>query len=254
MFDTALMGSDHEKSEYLQHILISVATGRGEDKYESEYVDLRRHFLSHQECKNLLPEFVRRNRDLSQFWTFIQQKKGYAARKAFIWDEFSKLLKYLEQMEKNPVSDRLSSKTPQEFGANTIREQIQKGLERIGNDPDGALTIARTILESTCKFIADERGVEYAEDIKLPLLYKKIARELNLSPDRRYEKIFKQILSGCSGIVTGLGRLRTKLGDAHGQGVEPVKPVSRHAELAVCLAGSMAIFLLKTHEAEQHKT
>src|ERR1019366_2124876 len=36
----------------------------------------------------------------------------------------------------------------------------------------------------------------------------------------------------------------------HGQGKRPVKPLPRHAELAVNMAGSMASFLLATFEAK----
>ena len=42
-----------------------------------------------------------------------------------------------------------------------------------------------------------------------------------------------------------------RLGDAHGQGKRPVKPLPRHAELAVNMAGSMASFLLVTFEAKR---
>ena len=69
-----------------------------------------------------------------------------------------------------------------------------------------------------------------------------------MSPDQHNEKLFKQILDGCSGIVSGLGSLRNSLGDAHGQGKRPVKPAPRYAELAVNLAGAVALFLVTTFE------
>lgn len=49
-------------------------------------------------------------------------------------------------------------------------------------------------------------------------------------------------------MVEGLGALRNKISDAHGQGKLNVKPSSRHAELAVNLAGTMAVFLFSTWE------
>jgi hypothetical protein len=54
-------------------------------------------------------------------------------------------------------------------------------------------------------------------------------------------------------VVEGLGALRNRLSDAHGQGKRPVKPASRHAELAVNLAGATAVFLAATHEASSPK-
>ena len=85
-------------------------------------------------------------------------------------------------------------------------------------------------------------------------LYKLTAKELNLAPEKHGEKLFKQILGGCSGIVNGLGSLRNKLGDAHGKGRKPVKPQARHAELAVNLAGAMALFLVSTYQANKKQT
>lgn len=74
---------------------------------------------------------------------------------------------------------------------------------------------------------------------------------MNLSASQHNEEVFKQILGGCSAIVSGLGTLRNRLGDAHGQGKMPVKPSARHAELAVNLSGSMALFLISTWRNKQ---
>jgi hypothetical protein len=96
--------------------------------------------------------------------------------------------------------------------------------------------------------------IEFNEtNIELSELYKMTAKELNLSPDQHNEPIFKQILGGCSGIVNGLGTLRNKYGDAHGSSPITVKPKPRHAELAVNLAGTMALFLISTYEAKTLK-
>jgi hypothetical protein len=53
-------------------------------------------------------------------------------------------------------------------------------------------------------------------------------------------------LGGCTSVVEGLGALRNKVGDAHGQGKRPVRVSPRHAHLAVNLAGTMATFLIET--------
>ena len=57
-------------------------------------------------------------------------------------------------------------------------------------------------------------------------------------------------LRPCTSVVEGLGALRNRLSDAHGQGKSGVKPASRHAELAVNLAGALAVFMLATREAQ----
>jgi hypothetical protein len=44
--------------------------------------------------------------------------------------------------------------------------------------------------------------------------------------------------------------MRRRVNASHGQGKRSVKPLPRHAELAVNMAGSMASFLLATFEAK----
>ncbi len=51
----------------------------------------------------------------------------------------------------------------------------------------------------------------------------------------------------------GLGSMRNKLSDSHGKGASQPKPKTRHAELAVNLAGTMANFLIQTFEEYKKK-
>ncbi|CAB3975658.1 hypothetical protein BCO9919_07005 [Burkholderia cenocepacia] len=48
----------------------------------------------------------------------------------------------------------------------------RKVLEWRESDPEGAITMARTLLESTCKHILDELEVTYGESPELPELYR----------------------------------------------------------------------------------
>lgn len=94
--------------------------------------------------------------------------------------------------------------------------------------------------------------MSYSSDVDLPKLYRLTADTLNIAPSQHTEHVFKQILGGCTSVVEGLGALRNRVGDAHGQGRRAIKPAPRHAHLAVNLSGAMAIFLVDTWEA--HKT
>ena len=125
----------------------------------------------------------------------------------------------------------------------------QKALDRRSRDPEGAITAARTMLESTCKLILDDLDLEYSTKADLPELYKTVAGSLRLAPEDHLEQAFKQILGGCMTVVNGLATLRNRLGDSHGQGAKPVRPSSRHANLTVNLAGAVAAFLVETWQA-----
>jgi len=77
---------------------------------------------------------------------------------------------------------------------------------------------------------------------------------LNIAPSQHAELVFNQILGGCTAVVEGLGALRNKLGDAHGAPPHAVKPAARHAQLAVDLAGAVAMFLFATWKNRKDKT
>jgi uncharacterized protein YfkK (UPF0435 family) len=244
--------SDFERGQYLQNMLISHATGgTAEDR---DYKAIRKRFVSDVDTKKLLPAFVRTNRDLTQFWQFIKHKFAhYDERRSFIYSEFTPLLDFLEGKTPAPADNAISEGL-RSFDEEGVHSVWSKALERRASDPEGAITAARTLLETLCKNILDARRIEYdSKKIELHELYKLVSKELNLSPSQHTQEVFKQILGGCSGVVNGLGTLRNKLGDAHGQGKLPVRPAPRHAELAVNLSGSVALFLVATFQEQLEK-
>ncbi|WP_339374394.1 abortive infection family protein [Picosynechococcus sp. PCC 8807] len=148
----------------------------------------------------------------------------------------------------NNISTILTS-----FDGQNIHAAWEKALERRNTDPEAAITMARTLIESVCKHILDEANVDYNNQDELPQLYKKTAKQLQMAPQDYQEHTFKQIFSGCHSVIQGLGTLRNQLSDAHGIGKKAIKPSNRHAELAVNLAGSMAAFLISTWEEQVSK-
>jgi hypothetical protein len=237
-------GSAFETAERLRLTLTSHATGGAGD--ELEFKRLRAEVLNGKQGR-LAPGFLRACRTLSDFWSFIKPKFAkYQERREYLRNEFDPLLTALEGAA-SPVDARAGELT-RAYDADYVHGQWQKALDRRATDPEGAITAARTLLETTCKHLLDDMKIVYASDADLPGLYSTVAKGLELAPSHHTEKIFKQILGGCQAVVEGLGALRNKVSDAHGQGQRPVRPGGRHAELAVNLAGSMAVFLLSTHE------
>ena len=245
------LDGDYDRAEFLQSTLIKHDANGDNGGSEQDYISLRVYFLGNPDTKDLIPKWIRVNRDLRQFWHFIKHKfSTYADRRAFIWEELNPLLEYCETQQTFPA-DQSITEVLKNFDEAGINDAWKKALERSSSDPEGAITIARTILESVCIYILDSESIEYAANkIELQDLYKKTSKQLNLSPSQHSEEIFRQILGGCSGIVNGLGSLRNRLGDAHGKGKAPVRPAPRHAELAVNLSGSMSLFLLETYNAQ----
>ena len=238
-----------EEVESFQNLLIAVATGGIGDA--NEYGELRRSLMGNPNISDKLPRFVRTNRDAGQFWNFIKHKfPSYRERREYLWEEFRTLLDSLECQDVAPSHDAITEAL-QDFNPDNIQRDWEKALDRLNQDPEGAITSARTLLESVCKHILDQTKTSYEDDLDLPALYKRTSLQLNLAPEQHSEQIFKQILGGCASITNGLAGLRNRLGDAHGQGSNQVKPARRHAELAVNVSGAMALFLVDTWSANQ---
>ncbi|CAN5735913.1 hypothetical protein BH23GEM5_BH23GEM5_24890 [soil metagenome] len=237
------------KVEALQNLLVSAATGGTEDN--TEYRRLRDELLAEPTLIDLLPRFLHTCRDLNQFWGFIKHKYGtYKERRNYLWEEFRPALESLERGSAVPGDEMISDALSQ-YDAEHVHRVWTRALERRTDDPEGAITSARTLLETVCKHILDESGSSYDETDDLPKLYRATAQQLKLAPNQHSEQIFKQILGGCQSVVSGLGAVRNKLSDAHGQGKKPVRPAPRHAELAVNLAGTVAVFLVATWTAQK---
>jgi len=128
-----------------------------------------------------------------------------------------------------------------------VQRAWRAALDKVVSDPDGAVTAARTMLESVCKHICDERSVTYEPGWDLSRLYKAAASAMNVAPDQHVEQVIKQILSGVTTVVGGLAALRNSMSDAHGRGKRAVGPAPRHAKLAVNAAFAVAGFLIDTH-------
>lgn len=252
MYDSNIPTDEVERAQLLQNLLIAQATGGTTDN--GDYVELRRHFLNDPLTKSLVPQCVRVCRDLASFWGWIKfEAPTYADRRTIIWRSFQPLLDYLEGKGTAPL-DRLTSETLESFDASGVHAVWQKALTRRQNDPEGAITAARTLLETVCKHVLDELGVSYGEKDDLPKLYSEASKALNIAPSQHTEEVFKQVLGGCTSVVIGLGTLRNRISDSHGQGKRPVKPAPRHAELAVNLSGAMATFLVETLLAGKAKS
>jgi len=227
-------------------MMIDRATGGNVE--DEEYKQLRRKVLSDKRIEDVLPRFVETCRSVRQFWSYIKQKfETYEERRQFIWSEFAPAFNKLDNRTESPADDSISD-TLRLLDAAYVDEVWQKALERRASDPEGAITAARTLIESVCKSIMDEMDVSYNAKADLPKLYHETAEVLDLAPSQHTEELFKKILGNCQSVVGTIGAIRNAHSDAHGDGKAYYRPASRHAELTVNLAGSMTMFLVRTWE------
>lgn len=245
MFEEELPESLIERVSMMEGIMIAAATGGSHQS--SVYERLRREFMANHEIKDLLPSIVRTYRNLGAFWPFIKHVAGtYAERRQIISEAFTPLLDRLEDLDRSP-GDQTVSNALQSFDADGVHAVWSKAMARRSSDPEGAITVARTLLETVCKRVLDELSVAYSDKDDLPKLYALAATELNLAPNQHVEMPIKAILGGAMNLVNGIGTLRNRLSDSHGRGGKlPVRPSPRHASLAVNTAGAVATFIVET--------
>lgn len=240
-----------EQTDKIYEILIAVSTGKD---YEDpvtvyEFNVARESLMRNKSTNELLPEFVKTYRDLAAFWGFIKNEvKGYSDRRQYLGKAFSPLFEFVEKNKLVSQSDEIIANSA-EVNGDYIRDIWDKALLRRSEDPEGAITLSRTLLEATCKRILDNQKILYEDDASLNQLYKITARFLNLAPSQHFEQQFKQILGGAESVVSGLGSLRNKISDSHAINVVHARPSSRHATLCVNLAGAMSEFLFATYES-----
>ena len=241
-----LPGTRTEQVTMMEGILIAAATGGSKDG--TAYEALRRELLSDDTIKSLLPSFVRTYRNLGAFWPFIKNEAPtWAERRRIISGAFTPLVDHLEGRGRAP-SDSMITDAMATFDAEGVQAVWSKALTRRLTDPEGAITVARTLLETVCKRILNELGTAYLEKDDLPKLYSLTAKALRLAPDQHVEEPIRAILGGAMNLVNGIGTLRNRFSDAHAPGSKiPAKPSERHAKLAVNTAGAVATFLVETY-------
>ena len=241
-----------ERATMVEGILIACATGEPHDN--QTYERLRRELMADPVIRDLLPPFVRTYRNLGAFWPFIKAAaKSYAERRQIISEAFTPLMDHLEDRNRAP-GDQIASDALETFDADAVHAVWARALARRNTDPEGAITLARTLLETVSKRILDETGGTYTDRDELPKLYAAAAQALNLAPNQHTEEPIKAILGGAMHLVNGIGTLRNRLSDSHGRGGKlPVRPSARHASLAVNTAGAIATFLVETFQERQAK-
>lgn len=229
----------------LQAILESRAT-YCTDCSDEEYYSLRNKVLSETSIKNKLPLFLENCRNLDQFWNYVKKPRfnTYDERRKFLYESFDPILSLLEKEETVPSNE--STKTiMQEIDWDSVSNIWDKALARLNSDPEGAITLARTLLEDLCKYILDESKIPYSDTESLSTLYFRASKEINLHPNQHSEEAIKKILGVCNSGVAGIGEFRNKYADSHGRGMSGSPPDPHLAKFVVNISGIIASLMVE---------
>ncbi|WP_436942170.1 abortive infection family protein [Staphylococcus xylosus] len=136
----------------------------------------------------------------------------------------------------------------EKFDVEYVLKECNRIEKEAQTDPEDAITSAKSMVESTLKYILDSEEEDFNNNESLRDLYKKVSRIMNLSPGGYNEKTFKTILSGMISVINGLDEVRNEYGDAHGKSKRNYKPETRHASLAINSARTITEFLLSSYK------
>lgn len=235
--------------EALLELLLAQATGAGAD--DALYARLRRELLTDPAVGPRIPRYVRMALDLGQFWEWVRdQRPSYAGRRELIWTDFGPILDHVARLDAAPAAaGTVPLAAPAMLDAAAARAEWLRALGRRGSDPAGAVVAACTLLERACKQVLDRCRIDHPVGADLTTLYGLAAAALELAPSRHAADGVGRLFESCYTVVDGLAAERSRLGDATRQRWGPARPAAPFAELAVNLAGSVALLLVDTLEA-----
>lgn len=147
-----------------------------------------------------------------------------------------------------PTAHRLAGP---DFADRTVFGQHLQRIERdIDSDPAAAIDSSKNLVESLCKVVLDDRGVEYTDRDELPGLFRSVLDELGINASSvpastRGSEAVRKMLRTLGTTVQAIAEARNAIGDGHGTAAaSPAEP--RHARLAFNATVTVCEFVLDT--------
>lgn len=139
-----------------------------------------------------------------------------------------------------------------EMNLDALVRQLNRLADSAEGDPEHAIGTSKEVLETVCKTILGERGVQVGPKWDFTKLESTTRRTLDLLgtevPDsKKGAASIKKALSGIGNIANSVNELRGLYGTGHGRDGRARGIGPRHARLAVGMATTLATFLLETH-------
>lgn len=131
--------------------------------------------------------------------------------------------------------------------------RIERDLE---TDPPAAIASCKNLIESQCKIVLTDLGIEYGRNDELPKLFGKVASALaidaaSVPTDPRGSNAVKRAMSSLSGLVTSIAEARNAMGSGHGADVLSAA-TPKHARLVFNSTVAVAQFIADTwHETSR---
>lgn len=131
--------------------------------------------------------------------------------------------------------------------------QVTRMEAALPGDPELAIGTAKELVETICRTILEERGIQLPKDDDLPALVKLTVKSLPVVPDgiedqAKWDGTVVRLVNNLSSAGQSLAELRNAFGTGHGKEAGHKGLDTHHATLIVRLATAIGVFLYETHE------
>lgn len=138
-----------------------------------------------------------------------------------------------------------------------IEQQIIGIEQAVDANPGLAFDLSKTLVESACRTVLNDRSVEYSKDDNLPTLFNAVADVLQFLPptasdSSEVRKSLLQTLNGLKTAILGICELRNQCGFAS-HGSDNARPAMEEAQakLAAEAADTIVGFLHRMHRQDR---
>lgn len=151
----------------------------------------------------------------------------------------------------NPF-ENASEYLKEQFSSEYMATQIDSLMKMRETNPTDAIGRAKELVESCCKTILRETGVEVSNDWDMNELIKATKKKLDIdtesiSNNLPEAKTVKKILGSLTGLVGGIAEFRNGWGMGHGKASDFEPLFIRHAKLAVGSSVTLVEYLWDTY-------
>lgn len=142
-------------------------------------------------------------------------------------------------------------------GLTHVEQQVKSIEQAVVENPGLAFDLAKTLIESVCRAVLDDRNITVSQDDDLPKLFKTASQHLPFLPltaggEAEVRDSLRRTLGGLSTAIQGICELRNKCGFAsHGAGAPRPAMESVQALLAAEAADTIVGFLYRVHRQDR---
>lgn len=139
------------------------------------------------------------------------------------------------------------AQTPDLTENGVLRRHLDRIKRDLTSDPAAAISSCKNLIETQCKIVLRDLGVEYSDHDELPGLFAKVAVALSINADavpgdRRGSEAMRKAMRALSTTVQSIAEARNSIGDGHGSDeLSPATP--KHARLVFNATVAVAEFI-----------